>query len=79
MKQSTQRAAKHLRRAELFPASEDGVLLAGMYDESPRIIPETKMQEFLASHLEKNLERSTGHYEEFILACKGERGADERP
>lgn len=54
---------------------EDGAIMAGMYAESPRIIPEKRMKEFLESKPEKTLERSHGHYVEFVEACKGERPA----
>jgi len=51
---------------------DDGVLKCGMYADSPRLIPETKMRDFLASDPKKYLDRSPGHYLEFVKACKGE-------
>ena len=50
---------------------DDGVIMAGMYAESPRLIPEGKMRAFLESHPDRTLERSHGHYVEFVEACKG--------
>jgi len=51
---------------------ENGVIMVNdIYCSSLRLIPETKMQEFLAKRPEKTLPRSPGHYREWIDACKG--------
>ena len=50
--------------------------MAGDYGESPRIIPESKMEEFKHNMPEKTIPRSPGHHVEFISACKGEQPWD---
>jgi len=55
----------------MLMVGEKGTILADTYGGSPRIIPETKMRDFLPNRPEKTLPRSPGHYEEFIRACKG--------
>jgi predicted dehydrogenase len=55
---------------------DKGALMAGTYGGSPRIIPETKMKEFLKNRPPKTIPRSKGHYKDWILACKGQ---GERP
>ncbi len=44
-------------------------LICGMHCESPRIIPEAKMQAY--ARPKPTLSRSPGHHEEWLEACKG--------
>jgi predicted dehydrogenase len=60
----------------LFIGTKGKLLVAGDYGESPRIIPESKMEEFKQHMPEKTIPRSPGHHEEFIMACKGEKPWD---
>lgn len=46
-----------------------GKLLTGGLGDGPRLIPESAMQAYRRP--ERTLQRSPGHYEEFVLACKG--------
>ncbi|MCX7014310.1 MAG: Gfo/Idh/MocA family oxidoreductase [Candidatus Sumerlaeota bacterium] len=54
-----------------FIIGEQGIIMADMYCKSPRIIPEAKMKEFLATPPEKKYPRVKSHYDEWIKACKG--------
>ena len=47
------------------------MLVEGDYWDSPRLIPEAKAKEF--GKPKRLLERSPGHHQEFITACKGEK------
>ena len=59
------------RTGNLVVGTKGKMLVVGDYWDSPRLIPESKMQEFgKPKHM---LERSPGHHEEFIMACKGEK------
>lgn len=49
---------------------DDGVLIAGTYGENPRLIPETRHQEWIASAPAPRYPRSPGVYQEWIEACK---------
>ena len=56
---------------QLF-VGDEGKIMAGMYCKSPRIIPESAIEEFLADgKTPKQLWRSPGIYQEWITACKG--------
>ncbi|MEZ5305004.1 MAG: Gfo/Idh/MocA family oxidoreductase [Verrucomicrobiales bacterium] len=55
----------------LFIGSNASLMSSGDYGDSPRIIPETKMQEI--GKPEKTLDRSPGHYDEWRAACLGEK------
>lgn len=46
-----------------------GTLMCSVYGENPRIIPESKMQEY--QRPEKTIPRSPGIHQEWIDACKG--------
>ncbi len=48
---------------------DDGMIMCGGIGDSPRIIPEKKMQEYTLP--EQRIPRSIGHYQEWIEACKG--------
>ncbi len=52
-----------------------GVILADSHCDSPRIIPEAKMREFMRDAPPKTLPRSPGHVKEWVLACKGGKPA----
>lgn len=54
---------------------DEGVITCGPNGQSPRIIPEKRMKEFAKTKPEKVLDRSIGHYEEWIEACKGGKPA----
>ncbi len=58
----------------LFVGTKATMLISGDYGNSPRIIPEAKMRE--VGKPPKLLERSPGHVEEWIMACKGEQPID---
>jgi hypothetical protein len=47
------------------------MLVQGDYWNSPRLIPQSASKEF--GKPEKLLERSPGHHDEFIMACKGDK------
>jgi hypothetical protein len=51
------------------------VILGGTYGENPRIVPTAKMREFNATKPAKIIERSPGHYQEWLRACKGGKAA----
>jgi len=58
----------------LFVGTKATLMVSGDYGESPRIIPEAKMREI--GRPPKMLERSPGHVEEWVAACKGEQPMD---
>ncbi len=62
------------RAGNLFLGTKAAMLISGDYGESPRIIPEAKMKEI--GKPAKTLERSPGHAEEWVMACKGEKPID---
>lgn len=49
----------------------EGTIIADMYAKSPRIVPETRMREVIKMKVEEMIPRSTGHYKDWIDACKG--------
>ena len=57
--------------AELIIGDEGKILTSGAYYKSVRLIPETRMKEFLPNRPPKTIKRSPGHMVEFIDACKG--------
>ena len=59
------------RTGNLIIGTKGKMLVEGDYWDSPRLIPEAKMKEF--GKPKKLLERSPGHHNEFIMACKGEK------
>jgi hypothetical protein len=58
----------------LFIGTKGTILVSGDYGESPRIIPETKLKEI--GKPKRMLERSPGHYNEFVLAALGKKPLD---
>jgi hypothetical protein len=50
---------------------DKGTIMANTYCSGPRIIPESKMREFLQNKPPKTLPRSPGHMRDFIRGCKG--------
>lgn len=50
-----------------------GALLCDSVGDNPRLIPETKMNSYKKPP--KTEERSIGHYEEWVAACKGGKSA----
>ena len=58
----------------LFIGTKCSMLVSGAYGNSPRIIPEAKMKEI--GKPKQMLERSPGHYEEWIMAARGEKPID---
>jgi len=48
---------------------DDGMIMTGGLGQSPRIIPEKQMKAYPKP--EKSLQRSVGHYNEWLKACKG--------
>lgn len=59
------------RTGNLIVGTKGKMLVQGDYWNSPRIIPEAKRREF--GRPEKLLERSPGHHDEFLMACRGEK------
>jgi hypothetical protein len=57
------------RTGNLVVGTKGKLLVQGDYWNSTRLIPEAKMKEF--GKPKQLLERSPGHHEEFIQACKG--------
>ncbi len=55
----------------LIIGTKGKLLVQGDYWESPRLIPETAQKAF--GKPKELLERSPGHHEEFVMACKGEK------
>jgi predicted dehydrogenase len=55
----------------LFIGEKGGLLSAGDYGDSPRLIPESLMRE--VGKPKQMLERSPGHFKEFFMACRGEQ------
>lgn len=59
----------------LFKGSK-GMLACGVYGDSPRLIPESAMKEFLANRPAPSLPRiEEGHYMNWARACKGQAKA----
>jgi predicted dehydrogenase len=59
------------RTGNLIVGTKGKMVVRGDYWNSPRLIPETAAQAF--GKAEQLLERSPGHHQEFIMACKGEK------
>ena len=59
------------RTGNLIIGTKGKMLVEGDYWSSPRIIPEAKRKAF--GRPEQSLERSPGHHEEFIMACRGDK------
>ena len=55
----------------LIIGTKGKMLVIGDYWETPMLIPEARRKEF--GQPKKLLERSPGHHEEFIMACRGEK------
>jgi hypothetical protein len=53
----------------IFVGDKGKILVEGWGGESPRLIPQTKMQAYRQPP--KNLPRSIGHHREWVEACKG--------
>jgi hypothetical protein len=47
---------------------DKGVILCGAYGETPRIVPESKMQEYVRP--EKKIPRVKGHMQDWVESCK---------
>lgn len=58
----------------LLIGTKASILASGSYGDSARIIPEAKMREI--GKPPKMLERSPGHYEEWLMAARGEKPID---
>ncbi|MBM3887778.1 MAG: Gfo/Idh/MocA family oxidoreductase [Verrucomicrobia bacterium] len=61
------------KTGNLFIGTKATLLVAGDYGDSPMIIPETKRHEM--GKPKQLLERSPGHYKEFVMAATGEKPA----
>jgi predicted dehydrogenase len=59
------------RTGNLIIGTKGKMLVIGDYWETPMLIPEARRKEF--GKPPELLERSPGHHEEFIMACKGEK------
>lgn len=60
---------EELEEEGLLFAGDKGKILCGFSGREPRLIPESAMSGY--KQPPKTLERSIGHYEEWIAACKG--------
>ncbi|HUF62188.1 MAG TPA: Gfo/Idh/MocA family oxidoreductase [Verrucomicrobiales bacterium] len=58
----------------LFLGTKAAILSSGDYGDSPRLIPQEKSREI--GRPPRMLERSPGHYEEWRMACLGEKPKD---
>jgi hypothetical protein len=58
----------------MFVGTKGTILCSGDYNDSPRLIPETKRKEF--GKPKQLLERSPGHHQEFMMAARGEKPWD---
>ncbi|MEM9329043.1 MAG: T9SS type A sorting domain-containing protein, partial [Bacteroidota bacterium] len=58
----------------IFVGSECSIMSAGDYGDSPRLIPEAAMKKH--GKPERTIERSVGHYKEFVLAATGQKPID---
>lgn len=58
----------------LFIGTKGTIMVSGAYGDSPRIIPESKQLEI--GRPRNPIQPSPGHFEEFIMAAKGERPID---
>jgi predicted dehydrogenase len=58
----------------LFIGTKASLVVAGDYGNSPRIFPETLMKDI--GKPPKMLERSPGHIDEWVMACRGEKPMD---
>ena len=58
----------------LFVGTKGKILVSGSYGDSPRIIPEAKLKEI--GKPKRLLERSPGHYNEFVMAALGQKPLD---
>lgn len=54
----------------LLFVGDKGKLMCGTYGNHPRIIPETKMQEYAPHQPEKTIPRVEGHHQDWVRACK---------
>jgi len=59
------------RTGNLIVGTKGKMIVEGDYWNSPRIIPNSARKEF--GKPEQLLERSPGHHEEFLMACRGEK------
>ena len=59
------------RTGNLIIGTKGKMLVQGDYWNSPRLIPESAVREF--GKPKQLLERSPGHHEEFIMACRGDK------
>ena len=59
------------RTGNLVVGTKGTMLVIGDYWETPMLIPEARRKEF--GRPEELLERSPGHHEEFLMACRGEK------
>ncbi len=59
------------RTGNLIIGTKGKMLVMGDYWDTPMLIPEAKRKEFGTP--KQLLDRSPGHHEEFIMACKGEK------
>jgi predicted dehydrogenase len=57
------------RYGGVFFHGTKGTLMVGCYGDSPRLIPETRMQAYRRP--QRTIPRSPGHHQEFVDACKG--------
>lgn len=58
----------------LFMGTRASLLVSGDYGDSPRVFPEKKMKEI--GKPKRMLERSPGHIQEWLMACRGEKPID---
>lgn len=68
-------AGRHLKgTGSLFIGSKGAILAGGDYGDSVRVVPETRMKEI--GKPKRMLDRSPGHYVEWVMACVGDAPLD---
>jgi len=50
---------------------DKGKIICGGWAGTPRIIPETKMQEYIQRRPERTIRRTQGHHRDWLDACQG--------
>ncbi len=62
------------RKGNIFRGTKATMVVSGDYGNSPRIVPHARMKEI--GKPPEMLERSPGHYKEWVMAARGEKSID---
>ena len=61
----------------MYIGTKGKLFITGDYGDSPRLIPEQKMKDFMEARKDKTspnfIEPSPGHHKEFLMAARGEK------